>query len=294
MHTSMGNRAKKKRLKVGQVLVTSTVASSMKGATRVPALKVSFTDSNGLAHEIPPNWLIVMLDETGHEDVEANSAKFFGLAGCAVPAKLFHQVVGAPWIAMKIEHFGGEGTRMHAAKMRPSETQKNALGNFFRTNQFARIACLATTLTTKQSPLPLHEIVERGLLTCISDVATNWRLEGVAYVFEHSERYTPQMAKHLGPQYELVQVHEGHQTRLPSKWFIMPKAIGWAGLEVADFIAQPAGAQIRDRMQDSTAPLRQDFQLVFDSVERRLSSCWVARNVKGEGDDATVHWDRPT
>lgn len=177
--------------------------------------------------------------------------------------------------------------------MRFSESQQHALGSFFRNNQFARIACLATSRTTKQSPLRLHEIVERGLLNCISDVAAIWRLEGIAYVFEHSERYTPQMAKHLGPQYELVQVHEAQQARLPSKWFIMPKAIGWAGLEVADFVAHTSGAQVRKRMQDSSSPVRKDYELVFNSVERRFTSIWVADDVQGEGDDATVHWTRP-
>lgn len=83
----MGMGANKKRLKLGQILSTATVASKGKQMEPVPALKVSFTDSDGLTHEIPANWLIVVVDETGHEDVEENSAEYFGLAGCAAPGK---------------------------------------------------------------------------------------------------------------------------------------------------------------------------------------------------------------
>jgi hypothetical protein len=57
--------------------------------------------------KIPDSYLLVSLDETGHEQPDDRAHPAFGLGGCAVTVGRYEAWLKTPWLELKAKYFGG-------------------------------------------------------------------------------------------------------------------------------------------------------------------------------------------
>jgi hypothetical protein len=222
-------------------------------------------------HTIPDSFLVVALDETGHELMSRDSHPVFGIGGCAFRAADYGRLIQTPWRALKAAHFGSAETPMHAADLRePSLAQIEALNEFFLTLGFARIATTIAVEAYLEPGVPPYKIVARQVLDQIARVAQRLGCDGVVLVLEESQR-TDRLAAAYFDGYQLERKSGGETTTLEMKKFCMPKSAREPFLEVADFIIHTAGGQVRTyRERQKNWGTRRDFQAVFRVEDQTL------------------------
>ena len=249
------------------------------------------TNSIGTDADLAADWtihhvdeasrLLLFVDETGTEDLSDPNYPVFGLGGCAIRAEDYRQLVAGPWRVMKFRHFGGLEVPLHAAALRPTSTQVQAIGEVFRTAQFHRLAAVASTSTRIGAAIAsVYQGVGTMLLRNLAALLNRIQCSGVTTVFEASER-GDRLAKAFFP---LVRANNG-AGELPLRWGSMSKAAGEPGLEVADFIMHAAGTQVRAH-QSGKKGYRKDFQAVFQAQQHlahfsEMISVDVVRNPAG-------------
>lgn len=97
---------------------------------------------------LPPDCLLVAIDETGHEEFADDRHPVFGLGGCACLCGHYDRVIRRPWRELKESLFGGEGKPLHAAELHnPSPDQIAGLRRLFISSTFSRLAALTTSMT---------------------------------------------------------------------------------------------------------------------------------------------------
>ena len=220
-----------------------------------------------------PTELLIFVDETGDESLLDDRHPVFGYCGCAVVGADYAKQVAGPWRAMKARLFGGEDVPMHAAGGKLSEEQMAALGGFFKERRFYRLGGLVKRSTKLEEPIVPYLLAAGLLQRRIEDVARREdAIDRVSVILEESERTKPLVESHLGAG--SVQFgRNGMTVRLPLRWFRMMKTSREPGLEVADFVAQAAGCQVRSHEKSpDRRRWRLDFQAVFQSVAAR----WVS------------------
>jgi hypothetical protein len=223
-----------------------------------------------ISREIPDSFLVVALDETGHETLDAVNHPVFGLGGLAVPASSLTQEITQPWRALKTDYFGGAHTPLHASALKPGDPGAATIGDFFRNGQFGRIAVIVSVETKADPPLAPYQLAARGVLERIGGLVTHFRSAGVALILEDATRLNPLAERYFNGYH--IQLREGEgSVELPLLKFLMPKSSGEPLLEVADFIVQVAGGQVRTSLKGGEWSARRDFQAVFASAPSPLA-----------------------
>jgi hypothetical protein len=159
---------------------------------------------------------------------------------------------------------GSPDSALHAASVRPTLQQFEALKVFFGERHFFRVAVTATIDTTYPEHLHSIQPVLELLKKYIASIASHTPCKGVALVFESSQRLDPILQGHFG----VLEIMMG-DTPIPVEHCVCPKSSGEVGLEVADFIISAAASEIRRRMR-GTPGFAKDFQDVFHSVPTPL------------------------
>jgi hypothetical protein len=219
---------------------------------------------------IPDSFLLVGIDDTGHEHPSNPAHPVFGLGGCAVPVAKYGQWIRTPWSGLKKAHFGSESVGLHATEIDPSNLAAvQALGEFFRTGQFGRIAVLTSVDTSFSEPIPDYKLVARLVIERIARLVGHFGCDGAVLVHEEGQR-TDHLAATFFDGYSLTRDHAGQPRNLPFKKFRMPKSANEPFLEVADFVIQAAGGQVRTSLKGRRWGCRPDFQAVFTSVDPAL------------------------
>jgi hypothetical protein len=201
------------------------------------------------------DWLLVFMDETGHETF-AGDHPYFAVGGCAILGA-HHAAVNAQWREVRRAINGDPDAPLHAADLKYTEENFAVLSQFFKSPAFARFGVAATNKTNFAVDMHAMAAVMGMLKQHIARIVERLPCSTVALIFESSQRGDPLVRQHFG---ELGLLEEGRP--IPTEHCFMPKSAGEPGLEIADFIASAAGSQARFYHRGSTG-FAKDYQAVF-------------------------------
>ena len=216
---------------------------------------------------LPDACLTVFVDETGDELLRDRRQKVFGLAGCAVMASRLDDVVREPWKDVRRAVAGSPDARLHATDITsPTPDQLKAIGGFFRSQPFSRFGAICSVETTLDEDIRPLTAVARALGNRLTDIAKWQPFESVAIIFEHSQRLAPQIEQVFG-NFNLIE----DEKPIPLELFWMDKSAGEPGLEVADFLANSIGTEVRHRISNRPGHAK-NFEAFFHYTDKRLVS----------------------
>ena len=141
--------------------------------------------------QVQANCLMFFVDETGHEEFADPNYPVFGIGGCVIMAGAVDAVIKRPWRALKEEHFGGPDVKLHASDLRkPTKVQAEAIGNFFRKQEFGRFAVTLTASTKIPPPLRPYDVMVGSVRKRWEELTPRFRPTPaeVAFIHEASER----------------------------------------------------------------------------------------------------------
>lgn len=216
---------------------------------------------------LPDTCLAVFVDETGDELLRDPFQKVFGLAGCGVMAPSLDMVVRDPWKDVRNAVTGSPDAHLHATDIRcPTPDQLEAIDGFFRSQPFSRFGAICSVQTTLYEDIGPLSAVARALGNRLADIARWQPFGSVVIFFEHSERLAPQIEQVFGG-FNLI---EDGKT-IPLKLYWMDKSVGEPGLEVADFLANSIGTEVRHRIAKRPGHAK-NFEAFFHYPDKRLVS----------------------
>ena len=209
------------------------------------------------------DWLLVFLDETGHETFAGNQP-YFVVGGCALLGQ-DHRAITQEWREVRRVVNGSPDAPLHAADLKQTEENFGALRVFFRSRGFARVAAAATTNTKFLVDMHTMSPVLGMLKEQIARVVELTPCTTVALIFESSQRGDPPLMQHFG-ELDL----RDNDKPLPTEHCLMPKKSGEPALEVADFIVSAAGSQTKRQLR-GTSSFAPDYRDVFHKVPREYA-----------------------
>jgi len=201
------------------------------------------------------DWLLVLMDETGHETFSGDHP-YFAVGGCAILGA-HHAAVVELWRELRRTINGDPSAPLHAADLAYTDANFSALSAFFKSPAFARFGVAATSKTNFLVDLHAMAAVMGMIKQHIARIVERLPCSTVAVIFEASQRGDPLVQKHFG---ELGLME--NERLIPTEHRFMPKSSGEPGLEIADFVASAAGSQARFYHQGKKA-FAKDYQDVF-------------------------------
>lgn len=217
--------------------------------------------------ELSETCLAVFVDDTGDELLSDPFQKVFGLGGCAVMAPQLDTILREPWKDVREVVAGNREARLHATDIiEPTPEQLTAIGGFFRSQPFARFGAICSVQTNLDEDVSPLVAVARMLDNRIVDILRWQPFGSVEIIFEHSERLAPKIEEVFGG---LNLLEKGKPIPLEFSW--MSKSVGEAGLEVADFLANSIGSEVRHRLEKRPGHAK-NFEAFFHHHDKRLVS----------------------
>jgi hypothetical protein len=223
--------------------------------------------------KIRNDWLLLFLDETGHETFAGNHP-YYAVGGCGTLGANY-EVVKAQWKELRRTVNGDPETPLHAADLDYTPENLAAVTQFFTSRDFARFAVAATNKTNFAVDLHAMAAVMGMLKQHIARLVSVLPCTTVALIFESSERGDPLVRQHFG---ELGLLEE--ERPLPTVHCFMPKSANEPGLEIADFVASAAGTQARFYHRGRT-DFAKDYQAVFHKFPSPFSQFFHIAEVGG-------------
>ena len=217
---------------------------------------------------LPPQSLVVFIDDTGHEDL-ANGHLVYGLGGCAVLGSRLDWDIRQPWRELRKAVLGDYGAPMHASEItRFIDRKKMAvIGSFFEVVPFMRIAVALTVKTEMPDLVERLQVMAPCLIQRIIEIL-NWTpAQSVSIIFESNERNNAEILRYFS---NITIGEEGNN--IPIELYFMPKSANEPGLEIADFIMHSVHGLARNRAEGGDGYHRLDFKSAFQSVGPKLAS----------------------
>ena len=217
-----------------------------------------------------PTEALVFIDETGVADFSDKAQPVFGFGGIVLMGNEYEDLCDAPWRVLKEGFFDGAHSVLHAAAIRPSSIQIEALCNFFNAMAFVRVGAITkvtTTLTPGYDPAraalnAFHVCVGRVIKLYVDAAVPVSR---VNYIFEDSPG-TQRLLRTYFTGGNLRCIPKlGEPYAIPLARGIRRKKDNDSGIQVADFVCHAANRQVRARVQDVAAGWKPDFKVVFRS-----------------------------
>lgn len=199
--------------------------------------------------------LLVFIDDTGHEAF-AGDQEYYGLGGCAVLGAHYGRLKSL-WMDVRNRINGSPHAPLHASNMIWDPANYIVLSEFFLDRSFVRFAVVA--LKSAILPAEMHPAapVMGALQEDIVGLASRIPCAAVTIVVESSQRADPILKRCFG---ELKP--DAIELTIPVSHCLMPKSSAEPGVEIADFIINAAGSQIRKHLRGQQGPAP-DFSDVF-------------------------------
>jgi hypothetical protein len=231
-----------------------------------------------------PDTLLVTIHETGHEHL-AHGHTVYGLGGIAVTGRMYNDLIIQPWRRVRIAVAGNADTPIHAADLsgRATPEQLSAVVAFFQQCPFPRFGAGGSIITEHPVDLAFMRLVIEGLKHRLIDVAKWCGFRSVAIIFEDNPRANSLIEEYFG-DFGI----EENGTPIPVDFHFMPKKSNEPGLEVADFVANAVGSQIRHHSVNGKPGFRKDFEAVFHNIDGRLVSFMEIASVERQAENPTV------
>ena len=227
---------------------------------------MNISTKEGTTFSLEPSCLMVFIDETGSDSLSDKRYPVFGLGGCAVLASDYEKLIGIPWDNLKNDYFKGADKPLHASELNsPTPQQLEALNDFFKNNNFFRIAGIACKNSTIDGDIGIYEIVTICLFKLITRIRTG-KITSIALIIEESSRDYKFVRRYF--KQHKIMTSDGE---MPTRYFLGGKSLNLSGLEVADFIVHTAGAQVRNRFINKSNKDRKDFEVIFKDVDKKLT-----------------------
>jgi hypothetical protein len=199
--------------------------------------------------------LLIFVDDTGHESF--GSQRYFGLGGCAVLAEHYGRLKGL-WMDVRTRIKGHPDARLHASdKSIRADANFKILADFFSDRSFLLFAVMSMESVILPGKMHPATPVTGAIQEDIAILGNLLPCNTVSLILESSQRADPilkQCFSELGPG--------SIQLAKPLNHYLMPKSGGEPGLEIADFIINAAGSQIRRHLRGEQGPAP-DFFDVF-------------------------------
>jgi hypothetical protein len=228
--------------------------------------------------QVTPATLLFFIDDTGHELLNDPVQKVFGLGGCSIMGGALDTIVRRPWCEVRRTVLGTLDAPLHAADIKnPTSEQIDAVTGFFRNQTVGRFGAICSVETKLDSDLTPLRIVAELLKRRITEIAKWQHFDSITLIFEHSERLAAKIEE-IFSSFELAL--DGRAVPLELCW--MQKSEHEPALEVADFLANAIGAEVRHRLAGKPG-FAKNFQAFFHCVDRRLVSFVDAREAKLSG-----------
>jgi Protein of unknown function (DUF3800) len=222
---------------------------------------------------IASDWLLVFMDETGHETF-AGDHPYYAVGGCAILGA-HYEAVKAQWRQLRRTINGDPDLPLHASELDYTPETLAAVSQLFTSPAFARFAVAATNKTNFAVDMHAMAAVMGTLKQHIARLVSRLPCSTVALIFESSERGDPLVRQHFG---ELGLLED--ERPVPTEHCFMPKWAGEPGLELADFVASAAGTQARFYHRGKTN-LAKDYQAVFHPFPPPFSQFFHIAKVDG-------------
>ena len=221
--------------------------------------------------DVPDSALIVGVDDTGNDLFADERHPVFGLGGCAVLARDYFRYLDDPWCYMKDSYFGGRNQKLHASDLKnPTAEQLHALDHFFTRFPFFRFAVMAAeTLKNETLETNIH-LVSFCVLERVAEFAKWSQPTEIIFIIERSQRIERDLLKHFSA-YRFGNC----EIEIRPRVLLASKEVCGSPVEVADFVIQSAGAQVRNRLRGFAGIeniARKDFAAVFNKVDSKLVS----------------------
>lgn len=216
---------------------------------------------------LPEDCLAVFADDTGHEAL-VKGHPVYGLGGCAALVCNLDRYIRDPWREVRRLVTGSPDTPLHASDFGQSATQDDILNvaKFFPTYPFARLGAIISFKTQLADSLDSIGTIALVLKERIREIASYMPCGSVAVIFESSDRAD----RLIEAAFQGFGLEEDGKP-IPVECCFMRKEHGEPALEVADFIMHAVGRQARKNLNERGVFVP-DFQCVFHSVDRRLTS----------------------
>ncbi len=238
--------------------------------------------------KIRNDWLLVFMDETGHETF-AGDHPYYAVGGCGILG-VHYEEVKAQWRELRRSVNGDPDAPLHAADLEYTPENLAAVSQFFKSPAFARFGVAATNKTNFAVDMHATAAVMGMLKQHIARLVARLPCATVALIFEASERGDPLVRQHFG---ELGLVED--ERPIPIEHCFMPKSAKEPGLELADFIASAAGTQARFYHRGNKE-FAKDYEAVFHQFPPPMSQFFHITDVGGsrENHEAWIEGFRRT
>jgi hypothetical protein len=226
--------------------------------------------------ECDKNTAIVFIDDTGNEFLKDPNYPIFGLGGIIVLGKNYCKEIVEPWCELKEKEFESKCTPLHATDLvKPSQSQLNALNNFFSTKIFKRFACTLSNKTQLKNIRNNYTTIVDCVRGNINALLKLLSFDSLLFVIEESDSVDHDKYKSLhwlGERDEFINVNT--EVIFKTKKDIEP------GLEVADFVINAFGSTYKDKLAGkiTSSNERPDYFNIIKSVsEKDISTIELSR-----------------
>jgi hypothetical protein len=218
-----------------------------------------------------PDCYLIFVDESGNENLSGDQ-RFFGLGGCGVLGMNYEQAIIQPWRKVREIYFGSPDAPFHTSEIRtPSQEQIKAIEHFFQNEAISRMGVGCSWKTAFEGNASVLDVIA-DFGDRIAEILKHQPCNSVEVIFESTSRLENAIESAFSGFSILL---DGSPMAIELNW--MDKSYNELGLEVADFIANSVGCEIRKKTENPNQTAKH-FGTCFKSIDPRLVSY---RNITG-------------